>query len=61
MFSKLLLSRQEFAKVIGKGGQMIANIRAKCGANIKGSDIDDDKRLVMLDLFILCYRNHETY
>lgn len=40
---------------------MIANIRAKCGANIKGSDIDDDKRLVMLDLFILCYRNHETY
>lgn len=44
--SRICLSRGDFAKVIGKGGQTIAGIRAKCGAGIKGTEVNEDKRLV---------------
>jgi predicted RNA-binding protein YlqC (UPF0109 family) len=44
--SRIGLSRTDFAKVIGKGGQTIANIRAKCGAAIKGTEVSEEKRLV---------------
>lgn len=46
--SRLLLSRTEFAKVIGKGGVTIASIRSKCGSNISGNDVSDDQRLVSI-------------
>jgi predicted RNA-binding protein YlqC (UPF0109 family) len=44
--SKICLSRGDFGKVIGKGGQTIANIRGKCGAAIKGTEVSEEKRLV---------------
>jgi predicted RNA-binding protein YlqC (UPF0109 family) len=47
VYTRLLLSKQEFGKIIGKGGQMLASIKAKCGASIKGTDIDEDRRLVI--------------
>jgi predicted PilT family ATPase len=44
--SRIGVSRSDFGKVIGKGGQTIANIRAKCGAGIKGTEVSEEKRLV---------------
>ena len=42
------MNRLEFSKVIGKGGQTISNIRTTCGANVKGTDIDAENRLVIV-------------
>lgn len=50
--SRICLSRSDFGKVIGKGGQTIANIRGKCGAIIKGTEVSDEKRLVIIYFFI---------
>ena len=44
--TRLLLSRQEFSKLIGKGGDTIKQIRTTCGANVKGFDIDSEERVV---------------
>lgn len=56
VISRICLSRSDFGKVIGKGGQTIANIRGKCGAIIKGTEVSDEKRLVRYLLFLfLCY------
>lgn len=46
--SRLLLNRSQFSRIIGKGGQTIAQIRNNTGVLIKGTDIDDDNRLVSL-------------
>ena len=46
--TRLLLNRAEFSKVIGKGGQTIAHIRNTFGANIKGSDVDAEHRIVIV-------------
>eukprot|EP00604_Paraphysomonas_vestita_P003230 CAMPEP_0174821448 /NCGR_PEP_ID=MMETSP1107-20130205/8138_1 /TAXON_ID=36770 /ORGANISM="Paraphysomonas vestita, Strain GFlagA" /LENGTH=436 /DNA_ID=CAMNT_0016038469 /DNA_START=81 /DNA_END=1391 /DNA_ORIENTATION=- len=46
--SRICLSRSDFGKVIGKGGQTIANIRGKCGAIIKGTEVSDEKRLLVI-------------
>lgn len=54
--SRICLSRGDFAKVIGKGGQTIAGIRAKCGAGIKGTEVNEEKRLVSLALSTGCTR-----
>lgn len=53
--SRIGVSRSDFGKVIGKGGQTIANIRAKCGAGIKGTEVSEEKRLVsdFFDFFCL--------
>lgn len=48
IFSRLSVSPTDFGKIIGKGGQTVTNIRSKCGVNIKGSDINEDKRLVVI-------------
>lgn len=50
--SRIGLSRSDFGKVIGKGGQTIANIRAKCGAGVKGTEVSEEKRLVSFLLFV---------
>ena len=42
------MNRLEFSKVIGKGGQTISNIRTTCGAQVKGTDIDAENRLVVV-------------
>ena len=42
------MNRLEFSKVIGKGGQTISNIRTTCGAQVKGTDIDAENRLVIV-------------
>lgn len=34
--SRLLVTKAEFGRVIGKGGQMIASIRGACGAGTDG-------------------------
>jgi predicted RNA-binding protein YlqC (UPF0109 family) len=44
--SRLLLTRTQFSRIIGKGGQTIGQIRNTTGVQIKGSDIDEDNRLV---------------
>jgi predicted RNA-binding protein YlqC (UPF0109 family) len=46
--SRLWMNRLEFSKVIGKGGQTISNIRTTCGAQVKGTDIDAENRLVVV-------------
>jgi len=46
--TRLLLNRAEFSKVIGKGGQTIAHIRNTFGANIKGADVDEEHRIVIV-------------
>ena len=49
MTTRLFVTRSDFGKIIGKGGTMISNIRSKCGAVVKGSDINDNDRLVRLN------------
>jgi len=46
--TRLLLNRAEFSLVIGKNGNTIAHIRNTFGANIKGSDIDPEYRIVII-------------
>ena len=46
--TRLLLSRLEFSKIIGKGGATIMHIRNTCGASVKGSDVDAETRLVFI-------------
>jgi predicted RNA-binding protein YlqC (UPF0109 family) len=42
------MNRIEFAKVIGKGGQTIMHLRNTYGANVKGNDLDQENRLVVV-------------
>ena len=44
--TRLLITRQEFSKVIGKGGSNISQIRSKCGAGVKGVDVDENTRIL---------------
>lgn len=46
--TRILMTRQEFSKVIGKGGATISHIRNTCGALIKGFDIDPENRLIVI-------------
>jgi predicted RNA-binding protein YlqC (UPF0109 family) len=46
--SRMLLNKVDFGRVVGKGGQMISNIRAACGATVKGVDVTEDLRLVTI-------------
>ena len=46
--TRLLLNKTQFSRVIGKGGQTIAHIRSATGVFMKGADIDEEWRLVLL-------------
>lgn len=46
--TRLLLTRLEFSKIIGKGGSTITNIRNLSGANLRGDTVEGDLRLVLL-------------
>lgn len=46
--TKILLKHTEFAKVIGRGGRMVNDLRQKTGAHIKGIDLEGDDRLIMI-------------
>lgn len=46
--TRLLLNRAQFSRVIGKGGQTITHVRSATGVYMKGSDIDEENRLVLL-------------
>lgn len=43
---RLLLNRAQFSRVIGKGGQTITHVRNATGVYMKGSDLDEENRLV---------------
>eukprot|EP00599_Poterioochromonas_sp_BG-1_P002515 CAMPEP_0173132836 /NCGR_PEP_ID=MMETSP1105-20130129/376_1 /TAXON_ID=2985 /ORGANISM="Ochromonas sp., Strain BG-1" /LENGTH=429 /DNA_ID=CAMNT_0014044405 /DNA_START=135 /DNA_END=1427 /DNA_ORIENTATION=+ len=45
---RLLLNRAQFSRVIGKGGQTITHVRNATGVYMKGSDLDEENRLVLL-------------
>lgn len=47
--TRMLLSKNEFSKVVGKGGQTLHHIRSSTGANVKASDMSDDMRVVSAD------------
>jgi len=42
------MSRFEFSKLIGKGGATITHIRSATGVNVRGTNIEEDSRLVLL-------------
>ena len=46
VFSRLHLNQGLFAKVIGKGGAMIKQIRQQYGAYLKGVDVNEAERMV---------------
>lgn len=48
IITRLLMSRFEFSKLIGKGGATITHIRSSTGVNVRGTNIEEDSRLVLL-------------
>lgn len=46
--SRIVVRKSDFAKIIGKGGAMVNQIKAKCGASIKGTEVDDENRIVTM-------------
>jgi len=48
LMTRILISKAEFGKVIGKGGHSVSTIQSKSGATVKGTNVDDDLRLVRL-------------
>lgn len=47
--TRLLMSKIEFSKLIGKKGLTVSNIRSITGCNVRGTNTDDDHRLVLVD------------
>ena len=45
---RVLVSKEDVAKIIGRQGSMIAQLRAKSGANLKSVDVTDESRLVSI-------------
>jgi hypothetical protein len=53
VYSRIHLNQSLFAKVIGKGGAMINQIRQQCGAYMKGVDVNEEERMVgRLDIYV---------
>lgn len=48
LMTRVLISKAEFGKVIGKGGHSVTTIQAKSGASVKGSNVDDELRLLSI-------------
>jgi len=46
--TRLMVGKVEFAKIIGKGGVTLNSIRSSTNVNIKGSDINEDLRVVII-------------
>lgn len=46
--TRFILKKSEFAKIIGKGGREITNIRTKTKAYVKGEEIDDEDRMFIV-------------
>ena len=46
--TRFILKKSEFAKVIGKGGREITNIRTKTKAYVRGEEIDDEDRMFIV-------------
>lgn len=46
--SRIVVRKADFGKIIGKGGFMVNQLKAKCGASIKGSEIDEENRIVIM-------------
>lgn len=46
--TRLLLTRIEFSKIVGKGGASIQYVRQQSGATIKGAEIDENSRLIVV-------------
>ena len=42
--TRIAVKKNDFAKVIGRGGSNINQIKAKSGATVKGTEIDVDER-----------------
>lgn len=48
VITRLLMPRLDFSKLIGKGGATISHIRANSGVNVRGTNVDEEFRLVLL-------------
>jgi predicted RNA-binding protein YlqC (UPF0109 family) len=48
VYTRLHLNQNLFAKVIGKGGAMINQIRQQYGAYLKGVDVNEAERMVCM-------------
>lgn len=48
VITRMLMSKLEFSKLIGKGGATITGIRSATGVNVRGTNVEDDLRLVLL-------------
>lgn len=46
--TRILMNKNEFAKFIGKSGATIAHIRTSSGATVRGTDIDNELRIVVI-------------
>eukprot|EP01031_Cornospumella_fuschlensis_P043806 gene43806-53570_t len=46
--TRMMLTRNQFSRVIGKAGTTIAHIRSATNVHIRGTDITEDQRLVFL-------------
>ena len=54
--SRLLLHKQDFAKIIGKSGHTIVNIRAKSGVELNGVEVGENERMVyFFQYFIILF------
>eukprot|EP01039_Chlorochromonas_danica_P002223 gene2223-2428_t len=47
--TRLLLNRNQFSRIIGKGGATIAHVRSATGVYMKGTDVDEEYRLVAMN------------
>lgn len=48
VLSRLLVSQPDLSRIIGKGGQTVSQIRAKCGAVIKGFNLEDTQNKLVI-------------
>jgi predicted PilT family ATPase len=47
LISRILVTKMDMGKIIGKSGATISEIRNKSGANLKAVDIDEFNRMVL--------------
>lgn len=47
VYTRLLVNKYDFGKIIGKGGQTITALKSQTGCHVKGiNDTDDETRMV---------------
>ena len=44
--SRLIIQKQDFAKIIGKSGHTVVNIQANTGIELKGVELECNERMV---------------